>query len=47
MREENIGLVIGGQMNLYVIYYDDPTEFTDGADDEEHVEEMLEAFAFQ
>lgn len=42
MKEDSVGLRIGGQIN--VIYIDGSGEFVEGADDEERVKRIMESF---
>lgn len=46
MNEDSIGLSVGGQFNIIYINYNDPSEYTDGADNEERVNKMLERFVY-
>lgn len=44
MRGNKVRLEIGGRMRILYLNYDDHDEFADGADDVDHVEDMLDAF---
>lgn len=44
MRGERIAMEIGGEMTIRIITYGGPRDFSEGADDEQRVEGMLEAF---
>lgn len=44
MRGNTVRLNIGGQMRILYLNYDDAEEFSDGADDVDRVNGMLEAF---
>ena len=44
MKEDHVGLCVGGQFNIHYQDYTDPGNFFEGADDEERVAGVLQAF---
>lgn len=42
MKEDNVGIGIGGQMNI--VYIDGKGDYVEGADDRERVKRIIETF---
>lgn len=44
MKEDCIALMVGGQMNIHYMDYDNTDNFLEGADDKERVKGVMESF---